>query len=81
MGFNVWWRVFVARESGDPSKAKDCLPDKSKQFLVTRNGACHRDPWRRVSRRDSQVESERPVAFQNCEFDARARNKMVEPSS
>ena len=29
---------FRARESGDPSKAKDCLPDKSKQFLVTRNG-------------------------------------------
>ncbi|CAM9709255.1 unnamed protein product [Hapterophycus canaliculatus] len=29
-------------ESGDPSKAKDCLPDKSKQFLVTRNVPCHR---------------------------------------
>lgn len=28
----------ITRESGDPSKAKDCLPDKSKQFLVTRNG-------------------------------------------
>lgn len=30
--------LLFARESGDPSKAKDCLPDKSKQFLVTRNG-------------------------------------------
>ncbi|CAM9192332.1 unnamed protein product [Pylaiella littoralis] len=29
-------------ESGDSSKAKDCLPDKSKQFLVTRNVPCHR---------------------------------------
>ncbi|CAN0441640.1 unnamed protein product, partial [Ectocarpus sp. 12 AP-2014] len=29
-------------EAGDPSKAKDCLPDKSRQFLVTRNVPCHR---------------------------------------
>ncbi|CAM9211943.1 unnamed protein product [Ascophyllum nodosum] len=29
-------------EAGDPSRAKDCFPDKSKQFLVTRNVPCHR---------------------------------------
>lgn len=30
--------VHLIREGGDPSKNKDCLPDKNKQFLVTRNG-------------------------------------------
>lgn len=39
-----------SRESGDLSKAKDCLPDKSKQFLVTRNGKRQKMKERRTDR-------------------------------
>lgn len=32
-------RVWACREAGDPAKAKLHLPNKQKQYLITRNGA------------------------------------------